>query len=325
MKNNNKLTADEMLEKIFYYMNQLVVEKDFYKSLILLTDLGKTLANANRASFWYRDERKQQYWTMAASGTERLTVPMGPGIVGASIENNETILINDPYSDERFNPEVDIKTGYVTKSILCMPVTSSTGAVIGAYQVINKEGEEACFSEQDVKYLAMAAAYSGKILETQMLKEQSVIDPLTGLKNRRGFYDIYENNAGSSVIICDIDFFKKVNDTYGHNAGDAVLVHVADLLQKQVEGIGEVARWGGEEFIILLAKHSVEVGGLVTEKKRSNVQESQCEYQNIIIKVTMSFGVTELDVNKNSTDNIKVADDNLYRAKQEGRNRVIYN
>jgi len=123
-------------------MNRLVVEKDFYNSLMLLTDLGKTLVNANRASFWYRDERKKQYWTMAASGTERITCPLGKGIVGASIENNETILINNPYEDPRFNPQVDKETGYVTKSILCMPVISTTGVVIGAYQVINKEGEE---------------------------------------------------------------------------------------------------------------------------------------------------------------------------------------
>ena len=169
----------------------------------------------------------------------------------------------------------------------------------------------------------MAATYCGKILETQMLKEQSVIDRLTGLKNRRGFYDVYDNQIGklqedeqASVIICDIDFFKKVNDTYGHNVGDAVLVHVADLLQKQMKGIGEVARWGGEEFVILMPKQDVSVAVYMAEQLRNTVQESQCEYQNVNVKVTMSFGVTSIDLKKTSTDNIKVADDNLYRAKK---------
>ena len=328
---NKRLSSEEMLEKIFLYMNKLVEEKEFYKSLTILTDLGKTLVNAHRASFWYRDERKKQYWTMAADGIERITVPMGKGIVGASIENNETIVINNPYEDERFNSEVDKETGYVTKSILCMPVTNSMGDVIGAYQVINKLGEEGeGFEEQDIKYLTLAAAYSGKVLEAYILREQNVIDQLTGLKNRRGFYDTYEGKIltlpegkKSSAIICDIDFFKKVNDTYGHNVGDGVLVHIADTLQKNTETIGEVFRWGGEEFIILLPGIDLNKAVEVAESVRCKVQESECHYQNVVVKVTMSFGVVELDINKTATDNIKIADDNLYRAKQEGRNRVI--
>ena len=328
---NKRLSSEEMLEKIFYYMNKLVAEKEFYNALTILTDLGKTLVNAHRASFWYRDEKKKQYWTMAADGIERITVPMGKGIVGASIENNETIVINNPYEDERFNSQIDKETGYLTKSLLCMPVTNSLGHVIGAYQVINKFGDDGeGFDEHDVKYLTLAAAYSGKVLETQILREQNVIDQLTGLKNRRGFFDAYDSkiltgikDEKSSAIICDIDFFKKVNDTYGHNVGDGVLVHIADVLQKNTESIGEVFRWGGEEFIILLPKMDLKNALEVAENIRCKVQESECNYQNVVVKVTMSFGVTELDSSKTSTDNIKIADDNLYRAKQEGRNRVI--
>lgn len=329
MEENKILSPEEMLEKIFYYMNRLVEEKEFYKSLVLLTDLGKVLVNAHRASFWYRDEKKKQYWTMAASGTEKIKVPMGTGIVGESMENNKTILINNPYEDPRFNSEVDKQTGYKTESILCIPVTNSTGDVIGAYQVINKLGNTG-FDEQDVKYLGMAAGYSGKLLETHILKEQNVIDQLTGLKNRRGFYDVYDNlvvpladKSDSSAIICDIDFFKKVNDTYGHNVGDGVLVHVADMLSKSVEGFGEVFRWGGEEFIVLLPEKKLEQAVEIAENIRKAIEASECHCQNVVVKVTMSFGVTKIDYNKTSVDNIKVADDNLYRAKQEGRNRVI--
>ena len=90
MNEVQSLTADEMLESIFQCMNKLLVEKDFSKSIILLTELGKTLTNAHRASFWYNDVKNKQYWTLAASGTERITIPAGTGIVGASIENNET-------------------------------------------------------------------------------------------------------------------------------------------------------------------------------------------------------------------------------------------
>lgn len=332
MEKKQRLSAEEMLEAIFYDMNLLVVEKDFYNSILLLTDLGRTLVNAERASFWYRDVRKKQYWTLAALDSERITVPEGSGIVGASIENNETILINNPYEDERFNSNVDKETGFVTKSILCVPVTNGCGEVIGAYQAINKigEDEESEFDAQDIKRLALAAAYCGKTLEAQLLREQSQIDQLTGLRNRRGFYDYYENNLASmdvsqraGIVVCDIDFFKKVNDTYGHNVGDAVLVFVADTMQKVVGKAGEVFRWGGEEFIILFKGCDKEETAKYAEELRCTIKDSECHCENQVIKITMSFGVSEIDKNISSEKNVKSADDKLYTAKQTGRNKVV--
>ena len=330
MEQKQSLTAEEMLNQIFYYMNKLVEEKDFGASTLLLTDLGRTLVNAERASFWYRDKRNKQYWTMAASGTNRIVVDEGKGIIGASIENDETILISEPYEDKRFNPQVDKDTGYVTKSILCMPVKNSSGEVIGAYQAINKIGEDKCFNEEDKNRLALAAAYCGKTLEAHILQMQSQLDHLTGLKNRRGFYDCYENQIipclqtqNASVIMCDIDYFKKVNDTYGHNAGDAVLVMVADLMQKCVADTGEVFRWGGEEFIMLLPQYDLEKAAKLAEEIRRCVQEAVCHSEGIQIKVTMSFGVKELEQDKAPDLNVKEADAKLYKAKQNGRNRVV--
>lgn len=332
MEIKHSLTAEEMLEKIFYYMNQLIEEEDFAASILLLTDLGRTLVNAERASFWYRDRQKKQYWTLAASGTGRIVVEQGKGIVGASIENNETILINEPYKDERFNKQVDKDTGFVTKSILCMPVKNRFGEVIGAYQAINKlsETDKGCFDEQDKKRLALAAVYCGKTLEAYLLHQESRVDHLTGLKNRRSFHECYENKIlpylqtqSASIIMCDIDFFKKVNDTYGHNAGDAVLVNVADVMKKCVGEHGEVFRWGGEEFIILLSAYQLEQAADLAERIRCQINEAECHSEGTIIKVTMSFGVKELEVGKALDINVKEADTKLYEAKQTGRNRVV--
>lgn len=333
MNEHRLLTAEEMLEEIFSYMNRLYKEKDFNKSILLLTDLGRSLVNAERASFWYRDVDKEQYWTLAALGTDRITVDKGTGIVGVSIENNMTLRINNPYEDPRFNPSVDKKTGFVTKSILCVPVTNDSGDVIGAYQVINKMSEdgESGFTEQDVNRLAMAATFCGKTLEAHLLKEQNQIDQLTGLKNRRGFNCFYENiqnsNSNRCIIMCDIDHFKKVNDTYGHNVGDAVLVYVSDIMKSTIREIagekGEVFRWGGEEFIILLSDFKLEQARELAELIRSKVEASECYAEKFIVKITMSFGVAPIKENELITSNVKVADDNLYTAKQQGRNRVI--
>ncbi len=332
MEEQYSSTAEEMLEKIFYYMNQLAVEKNFSTSILLLTDLGRTLVNAERTSFWYRDTKNKSYWTLAASESGRIVVPKGQGIVGASIENNETILINDPYKDARFNPQIDKKTGYLTKAILCMPVINSCGEVIGAYQAVNKLEETGTnyFNEQDKKRLALAATYSGKLLETHLLRLQNQMDPLTGLKNRRGFYDYYENeillfvkSQDKSVIMCDIDFFKKVNDTYGHNAGDAVLKHIAYSMKRCVSINGEVFRWGGEEFIILLPHYNLEQAAKLAEQIRYTIEQSECVIDNTIIKVTMSFGIKQLEDYKTLEENLKDVDEKLYAAKRSGRNKVI--
>ena len=330
MEQRENLKSEEMLEHIFYYMNQLAVEKDFSSSILLLTDLGRILVNAERLSFWYHDKEKKSYWTLIASQVGRIEVPEGQGIVGATIENNETLLINEPYEDPRFNQKVDKETGFLTKAILCMPVTNSCGEVIGAFQAVNKLDETGKFDEQDKKRFTLISTYSGKLLETHLLRQQSQIDYLTGLKNRRGFYDYYEKKVAScscgkpsSVIIGDIDFFKKVNDTYGHNVGDMVLIQVADIMQKCVGKKGGAFRWGGEEFIILLPHYSAEQARVVAEEIRQEIQSSECDTGKEIVKVTMSFGVKELENCKTLEENVSEADENLYKAKTSGRNRVI--
>lgn len=325
-------SAEQMLEDIFLYMSQLVDEKDFSKVVSLLTDLGRVLAHSERASFWYWDAKHKQYWTLAAVGSDKITVPEGSGIIDASIQNKETIVINDPYQDERFNPAVDKQTGFVTKSILCMPVTNAKGKVIGAYQAINKlnaDGTAGTFDEKDKKHLTLAAVYCGKTLESYLLDTEIRIDPLTGLTNRRGFYEFYEEtvsdpqNGTASIIMCDIDFFKKVNDTYGHNAGDAVLQRIAAVLQEHVTSEDEAVRWGGEEFILMCMDCPLVKAQEIAEHIREIVEHMSIEFEEHHIAVTMSFGVYQLDGDQTMDQNVKQADERLYQAKTTGRNRVV--
>lgn len=329
MNNNNQ--AEELLEKIFYYMSCLVDEKEFSITIQLLADLGRTLVNSDRVTFWYWDTRKKQYWTLAASNGGKIVVPEGSGIVGASIENREVIVINDPYSDPRFNSEVDKQTGYVTRSILCMPVTNEHGDVIGAYQAINKLGDNNGFDESDVKRLALTAVFSGKMLETYLLKYESQNDPLTGLKNRRGLQDYYKSvveemcaDAESYMIMCDIDYFKRINDQYGHSAGDAKLAHIADILRYNVGDRGTVIRWGGEEFLIILPRANAEYAISLANVLRKIIEDASYDYEGEIIKVTMSFGVAKIDKSKSLEENVDRVDEKMYKAKTSGRNTVCY-
>ena len=325
----NEISAEDLLEKIFYYMERLVEEKDFQKSVELLTELGKEIVDAERASLWFRDEEKGVYRTLVAIGADPIEVPKGRGIVGEAIEENKPIISNIPYLNENFYAEADWKTGFTTHAILCVPITSESGHVIGAYQVLNKQTGVDEFSEQDANRLSLVAAYCGKTLEAQMHFEENIIDPLTGLKNRKGFYNFYESIKShvSSVIICDIDLFKNVNDTYGHNAGDAVLVHISDTMKKNIQELlgdnTEVFRWGGEEFIILMPDNELAQAVDFAEKLRAGIERTECYTEGENIKVTMSFGVAEADIGCDLAEIIKAADDNLYSAKKQGRNKVV--
>ncbi|MBO5087517.1 MAG: GGDEF domain-containing protein, partial [Lachnospiraceae bacterium] len=135
------------------------------------------------------------------------------------------------------------------------------------------------------------------------------------------------------VVICDIDFFKKVNDTYGHNAGDAVLQMVAATLQESVVGVatnlqneamdGAAFRWGGEEFIFLLPGKDAMQAKDIADRIRQAVEQKVCHFDGQDIRVTMSFGVQELDGARGVETNIEEADAKLYEAKTSGRNRVV--
>ncbi len=325
-------SPEGMLEKIFFYMNQLVGERGFSSTILLLTDMGRTLANSERASFWYWDRKKGQYWTIVALGRDRIVIEEGTGIVGASIENNEVLIINNPYSDGRFCSQVDLSSGFVSRSILCIPVTDTKGRVIGAFQAINKLTEDGYgkFDEQDVRRLSMSAAYCGRTLEAYLLYQETLMDVLTGVKNRRGFWEYFEEHVEptlpsrpSALVMCDVDHFKQVNDTYGHAAGDAVLKSVANLLRDAVGKHGTVARWGGEEFIMVLRETTLEQAKEFAEQVRVQVENSSCPWENIGVRITMSFGVAEVHAEQPIEKDIEEVDRKLYSAKDSGRNKVV--
>ena len=156
-------------------------------------------------------------------------------------------------------------------------------------------------------------------------------DPLTGLFNRRSAHrkmgPIISKAKSSSESFCisigDIDFFKSVNDTYGHDAGDEVLVKVADIIREHMKNCGFVARWGGEEFLMVFDRMSLIMAENSLWSLLEKIRALEIRYDNYIIKVTMSFGVSEWDKKQNTDELVKSADDKLYAAKNGGRNRVV--
>lgn len=148
-------------------------------------------------------------------------------------------------------------------------------------------------------------------------KKMVYYDALTGVLNRRAF-DMLATKENSIIAICDIDFFKKVNDTYGHDAGDLVLKEVAKVLKKNAQAY----RFGGEEFILLFYDMNYKDCINKLNDIRLQVQALKIQVKKNIINVTISMGACLVNNFKN--DALKIADERLYKAKQNGRNRVIY-
>ncbi len=148
-ENFEKLTDREQLELIFKYTNQLNKATDVDTTLMILADMGRDIVSAERCSLWLIDSTGKKLYTKVAHGVDKIEIDINYGLVGACVREKQTLLINDPYNDDRFHSEVDFRTGFLTKSILTDPLVDTKGQVIGAIQVLNKKSLDGKFSEDD--------------------------------------------------------------------------------------------------------------------------------------------------------------------------------
>lgn len=164
------------------------------------------------------------------------------------------------------------------------------------------------------------------------LIEMNTRDSLTGVYNRKFFESQLRNELKRfkraqrpfGLIMLDIDFFKKINDTYGHQCGDYVLKSLASAVSSKIRGTDILARYGGEEFFCLLPETDIDSATHVAETLRMAVENKTYNFQNIPIQITISLGVTAMHPEIESPEAlIKKADDALYEAKRTGRNKVI--
>lgn len=155
----------------------------------------------------------------------------------------------------------------------------------------------------------------------ERLKELTVTDPLTGLKNRRyleEFLPGFSNRNGLAFLMIDIDFFKLVNDTFGHHAGDEVLKELAVLLSETIGDAGFAVRIGGEEFAVVLPQTDLAIAARIAEKTRQKVESHVWPYKSI----TVSIGIAWNAGGGSGSELLNRADEALYISKNKGRNRV---
>ncbi len=270
----------------------------------------------------------------AAERLKGLRLKKGEGIAGWVAEHGEPLLIADVKNDDRFSRQVDEATSYSTRSIICVPLKSKN-RVLGVIELINTE-KDGSFSEADLPILETIADYVAIAIENALyfekINELIITDDLTTLYNSRHFselidYEIerarrYKNSL--SLVFFDLDYFKMVNDTHGHLVGSRILSEIGTLVKKYTRRVNLAARYGGDEFVMLLPSTNKEGAIKMANDLLEIIRESPFKADDgSPINLTASFGVSTFpDDADNKNDLVRLADKAMYAVKDSGRNNV---
>ena len=305
----------------------------------VLNEAIKTL-DTERGSLMLIDDDEQKLEVKVATGfsgsaDNRVLIPIGEGIAGKVFSDCVSIVSNAGDSDPRFK-SFALEQGvsgqaYKVRNLLCVPLIMGEKKCIGVINIVNKI-DNSRFTEDDVKLMETIAHHAATLIENSKLYKLATVDGMTGLYVHRYFQVRlkeefirsvrYDNNI--SVIMTDIDHFKKFNDTYGHQCGDMVLTHVARIVRDTIRNIDIAARYGGEEFAVILPETENDGAFKLAERIRKNVEESYCQTPKGALKVTISLGVaSNPDCHAPTQASlIACADSALYKSKEGGRNKV---
>jgi diguanylate cyclase (GGDEF)-like protein len=250
-------------------------------------------------------------------------IPLGVGILGRVARTGERALVQNGMEGQMGAVVAD------SRSVLCIPITYGE-TLLGALNIESRS--ESAFFPQDVLILNTLADLLATALHNafvfQKLQQQSITDGLTGIKTRRFFWEALsaEWKRGSrsgrpfSVVLIDLDKFKEVNDTMGHFEGDLVLARVGRLLEQKSRQSNVVARYGGDEFIILMPETGPDQAQVLAERLRQWIATDPMLAEH---HITGSFGVASFPTHGFSIEDIiRVADAGMYVSKRSGGNRV---
>ena len=259
-----------------------------------------------------------------------LKLPWREGIAGWIADTGQPVIVQDVSKDPRFSSRVDSFTGFTTESIIGVPLKSND-KVFGVIELINKLNGKP-FTSFELKVLMTIADFAAIAIEKayylRALKKMATTDSLTGAHNRGTFERSYcrevemcqRYDTPLSMLMVDVDNFKRINDTFGHPAGDAVLRNLVDLLVECVRKVDAVYRYGGDEFVILMPNTNKEQA--IEAKKRIL---RRIEYQNSLapdIPYNVSIGLHSVEAGDDG-EMLTLLDIDLYREKDKKFGRDI--
>lgn len=251
----------------------------------------------------------------------------GEGIAGQVLETGEPVRVDDVESNTSFTRREDSRNVH---SLMCVPLKVDD-ETIGVINITNRR-DGGRFGKEDMEILGALANQAAVAIARTRLYEAAITDGLTGLFVRRFvMHKLTEEvrrarryNTPLSLVMCDIDHFKTVNDTYGHQAGDEVIRVVSSIILSGLRVDVDVAgRYGGEEFLLILPQTEGKSATVCSERIREQLEHTLIDVgSGTSLSKTMSFGVAELGPDDTVETLLHRADEALYRSKNEGRNRV---
>ena len=265
---------------------------------------------------------------------EKYRLKPGEGIAGWVAQEGIPVIVPDVSLDKRFCSRMDKQTHFKTRSLMCVPIKSQ-GRVIGVLEVVNKITGEP-FTKEDLNLLMRLVDQAALTIERttlyQKMAELVVTDDLTKLFNTRYLNRTIETEiqrsdrykTSVSLIFIDIDYFKNINDQHGHLIGSKILVELGQLIIKCLRSIDIVARYGGDEFVVVLPQTPPKAAVQIAERIRKSVEHNTfLKKEGYALKMTASFGVASYPESaKTKEDLIRLADEAMYRVKNTTRNGV---
>lgn len=317
-------------------VNSTIELEELYR---VITDVLQQRLKLDKFAILLKDDSGEILQVKTAYGFEEndhildMVFRVGEGVTGEAVSNGEAIYIRDTTKEERF---LHYKGEQIIEgSFLSIPLIFKKN-VLGVINFHRPKIDS--FSSEELRLLQLVANQVALAIENAKLytkaRDLSVKDELTGLYNRRHFQTVLQIewkravrfHRSLSLLMIDVDFFKKYNDTFGHLQGDKVLKEMSNVLKRNVREIDTVARFGGEEFIVLLPDTDKKGAVAVGEKLRKIVETHRFidVSSQAVAPISISVGIASYpDDVRELDDLIDHADIALYDAKDSGRNRVI--
>ncbi len=313
------LNLNEILELILFKASSLIQARNW--SLLLVDEASQEL-------------RFEVVVGIDKEAVKDIPIRVGAGIAGVVAQTGEPLVLPDAQNDARFNREVDKKTGFTTRSIICLPLKIH-GKVLGVLEIVNVSNLDA-YRTRYLPILSILTDYAAIAIQnsqyTAQIEELSITDEYTGLRNARYLHQILGDIMAQvdregqplAVVFVDIDNFKQVVDSHGHLCGSQVLKEIGQTISANLDGDDILIKYGGDEYVILLPgrnkMQAVDILKKILDSIRSSIY---LQTEKEPVKLTASFGIAMYPEDaKIKKELLLLADNSMYRIKKTSKNGI---